>query len=76
MRAFKNTSQAAIGGLKSRPWASQRAMIARALTNQQIAAELAISPATARTHVEHVLTKLGLHTRAQVAVWANQTRHA
>jgi non-specific serine/threonine protein kinase len=52
------------------------ALLARALTNQQIAAELAISPATARTHVEHVLTKLGLHTRAQVAVWANQTRHA
>jgi predicted ATPase/DNA-binding CsgD family transcriptional regulator len=49
------------------------ALLARALTNQQIAAELTISPATARTHVEHVLTKLGLHTRAQVAVWANQT---
>lgn len=52
------------------------ALLARALTNQQIAAELAISPATARTHVEHVLTKLGLHTRAQVAVWANQPRRA
>ena len=51
------------------------ALLARALTNQQIAAELAISPATARTHVEHVLTKLGLHTRAQVAVWANQRHH-
>jgi DNA-binding NarL/FixJ family response regulator len=51
------------------------ALLARALTNQQIAAELAISPATARTHVEHVLTKLGMHTRAQVAVWANQRHH-
>jgi predicted ATPase/DNA-binding CsgD family transcriptional regulator len=51
-------------------------LLARALTNQQISAELAISPATARTHVEHVLTKLGLHTRAQVAVWASQHRRA
>jgi predicted ATPase/DNA-binding CsgD family transcriptional regulator len=47
-------------------------LLARALTNQQIAAELTISPATARTHVDHVLAKLGLHTRGQVALWASQ----
>jgi DNA-binding NarL/FixJ family response regulator len=48
------------------------ALLARALSNDQIAAELTISPATARTHVDHVLAKLGLHSRAQVAVWATQ----
>jgi DNA-binding CsgD family transcriptional regulator len=47
-------------------------LLARALSNQEIAAELTISPATARTHVDHVLAKLGLHSRAQVAVWASQ----
>ena len=47
-------------------------LLARALTNQQIATELTISPATARTHVDHVLAKLGLHTRGQVALWASQ----
>jgi predicted ATPase/DNA-binding CsgD family transcriptional regulator len=47
-------------------------LLARAHTTRQIAAELAISPATARTHVDHVLAKLGLHTRAQVVLWARQ----
>jgi predicted ATPase/DNA-binding CsgD family transcriptional regulator len=48
------------------------ALLAGALTTRQIATQLCISPATARTHVEHVLAKLGLHTRAQVVFWANQ----
>jgi predicted ATPase/DNA-binding CsgD family transcriptional regulator len=48
------------------------ALLARALTTRQIADELAIKPATARTHVEHILAKLGMHTRAQVIVWASQ----
>lgn len=35
------------------------------LTNRQIAAALGVSMATVRTHVEHVLAKLGASTRAQ-----------
>ena len=47
-------------------------MLARGLTNKQVAAELVVSPATVRSHVERILDKLGLHSRAQVAVWASQ----
>jgi non-specific serine/threonine protein kinase len=46
------------------------ALIAQGLSNRQIAARLVITPATAGVHVVHILNKLGMHTRAQVAVWA------
>jgi predicted ATPase/DNA-binding CsgD family transcriptional regulator len=45
-------------------------LIARGLTNRQIAAALFVAERTADTHVEHILAKLGLHSRAQVAAWA------
>jgi predicted ATPase/DNA-binding CsgD family transcriptional regulator/Tfp pilus assembly protein PilF len=45
------------------------AMIARGLTNQQIADELVISRATVARHVANILTKLGFSSRAQVAAW-------
>jgi DNA-binding CsgD family transcriptional regulator len=48
------------------------ALLARALTNEQIALQLAIRPATARTHVERVMLKLGLHRRAELVLWAIQ----
>lgn len=48
------------------------ALVARGLTNDQIAQALVISPATARAHLEHVLDRLDLHSRAQVAAWAAQ----
>ncbi|MDV6269612.1 protein kinase domain-containing protein [Rhodococcus globerulus] len=44
-------------------------LIARGLTNQAIADRLVISPRTAQGHVEHILTKLGFTSRAQVAAW-------
>jgi non-specific serine/threonine protein kinase len=46
------------------------ALIAQGRTNREIAAALVITPGTARTHVEHIMTKLDVHTRAQVATWA------
>jgi non-specific serine/threonine protein kinase len=46
------------------------ALIARGLTNRQIAERLVISERTADGHVANILGKLGLKTRAQVAVWA------
>ncbi|MCU1350818.1 MAG: regulatory protein LuxR [Acidimicrobiales bacterium] len=39
-------------------------------TNPEIAAELLMSRATVKTHVSHILTKLGLRNRAEVAVVA------
>jgi non-specific serine/threonine protein kinase len=44
-------------------------LVARGATNRQIAAELVIAERTAMRHVEHVFTKLGVHSRAEVGVW-------
>jgi non-specific serine/threonine protein kinase len=45
-------------------------LVARGLTNRQIAAALVISERTAMKHVEHILDKLGFASRVQVAAWA------
>jgi DNA-binding CsgD family transcriptional regulator len=44
--------------------------IAEGLTNAQLADELSISPRTAGSHVEHILDKLGVSRRAEIAAWA------
>jgi DNA-binding CsgD family transcriptional regulator len=44
--------------------------IAEGLTNAELADELAISPKTASSHVEHILAKLGVSRRAEIAAWA------
>ncbi|MFC7219202.1 ATP-binding protein [Streptomyces polyrhachis] len=43
------------------------ALIAEGLSNRQIAERLVISKRTADAHVDHILTKLGFNSRAQVA---------
>ena len=48
-------------------------LVAAALSNQDIAARLVISPATARTHVSHAMLKLGARDRAQLVVLAYET---
>jgi predicted ATPase/DNA-binding CsgD family transcriptional regulator len=45
-------------------------LVAEGLSNKEIAAKLVISQRTAETHVEHILTKLGFTSRAQIAAWA------
>ena len=45
-------------------------LITKGLSNKDIAAELVISQRTAESHVDHILTKLGFTSRAQVAAWA------
>jgi DNA-binding NarL/FixJ family response regulator len=49
------------------------AMVARGLSNAEIAEELTISPATAKTHVAHLLTKLDARDRIQLVILAYQT---
>jgi DNA-binding NarL/FixJ family response regulator len=45
-------------------------LIADGETNRQIAGRLGVSERTARTHVSNILTKLGLASRTQAAMWA------
>ncbi|WP_295119585.1 response regulator transcription factor [uncultured Leifsonia sp.] len=45
-------------------------LVAAGNTNQQIATILGVTERTARTHVSNVLSKLGLASRTQVAMWA------
>lgn len=45
-------------------------LVARGFSNQRIADELIISPKTAKTHVSNILSKLGLASRTQAAVYA------
>jgi DNA-binding CsgD family transcriptional regulator len=49
------------------------ALVGRGLSNQEIATELTVSKATARTHVSRVIGKLGVRDRAQLVVVAYQT---
>ena len=49
-------------------------LIADGCTNVEIAAELSITRKTAASHVEHILAKLGLGRRAEIAVWASTRR--
>jgi len=49
------------------------ALVGRGLSNDEIGAELFLSPATARTHVSRAMAKLGARDRAQLVVIAYQT---
>jgi DNA-binding NarL/FixJ family response regulator len=49
------------------------ALVAQGLTNDEIAAELVLSPATARTHVSRAMVKLQARDRAQLVVFAYQS---
>jgi DNA-binding NarL/FixJ family response regulator len=47
-------------------------LVARGLTDQQIAAELTLSVHTIHRHIANARTRLGVRTRAAAAVWAVQ----
>lgn len=44
-------------------------LVTQGLTDREIAARLVISPRTAESHVENILTRLGLRKRAEIAAW-------
>jgi DNA-binding CsgD family transcriptional regulator len=44
-------------------------LVARGLTNREIAEELRITPRTAGSHLEHIRAKLGAGRRSEIAAW-------
>jgi DNA-binding CsgD family transcriptional regulator len=44
-------------------------LVAKGLTNREIAAQLYLSERTAQNHVQHILTKLDLANRSQITAW-------
>ena len=47
-------------------------LLAEGLRQAEIAERLAISPKTVASHIEHVLTKLGVHSRAEAVALAHR----
>jgi two-component system nitrate/nitrite response regulator NarL len=48
------------------------ALLAEGADNDAIAQALVISPQTARTHIQNVLSKLGVHSRLEAAAFVVQ----
>jgi predicted ATPase/class 3 adenylate cyclase/DNA-binding CsgD family transcriptional regulator len=45
-------------------------LVVRGLSNREIAGALGVAERTAVSHIEHIMNKLGVNSRAQIAVWA------
>ncbi len=70
--AAAETNQAALEQLTERE-REVLALVGRGLSNAEIGATLYISPATAKTHVSHIMLKLGARDRAQLVVVAYES---
>ncbi len=51
-------------------------LVGRGLTNKQIGQTLYVSERTAENHVQHILTKLELRNRSQIAAWVSDEHGA
>ncbi|WP_091455823.1 ATP-binding protein [Actinokineospora iranica] len=61
--------RSAVDTVLTRRQAQIAKLVAQGMTNREIADHLVISTRTVETHVEHILTKLDFHSRAQIAAW-------
>lgn len=66
-------------GVSEEPWRPLSArefevarLVAEGLTNAEIARALDIAPKTASAHLEHILSKLGVTRRAEIATWVSR----
>ena len=51
-------------------------LVAEGATNREIAERLVISPKTASAHIEHILAKLRVSRRAEIAAWVSRSAAA
>jgi DNA-binding NarL/FixJ family response regulator len=49
-------------------------LVARGLTNREIASALSVTVETIKTHVKRIFTKIGVHDRAQAVIAAYEAR--
>jgi DNA-binding CsgD family transcriptional regulator/tetratricopeptide (TPR) repeat protein len=49
-------------------------LLARGFTNREIAGALSISEKTVGSHIDHIMTKVGLRSRTRIALWAVEHR--
>jgi DNA-binding NarL/FixJ family response regulator len=51
-------------------------LIGSGCTNREIAQQLYIAEGTVKSHVTHILNRLNLSNRSQIAIYANSVKHA
>lgn len=66
------TADASTGPLTAREFEVAR-LVAEGATNREIAERLVIAPKTASAHIEHILSKLGVSRRAEIAAWVSRS---
>jgi non-specific serine/threonine protein kinase len=75
-RALRETVAPAVASASETLTVREReiaSLIADGLSNHDIAERLVITQGTVEVHVKHILSKLGLRSRVQVAAWAAGT---
>ncbi|HEY6771143.1 MAG TPA: response regulator transcription factor [Solirubrobacterales bacterium] len=74
-RIDRNRLRPVQSSLTGREWEVVDLLVEGA-TTEGIAGELQLSPATVRTHVKHILGKLGVHSRDEAVRHVERVRHA